>query len=98
MTVDADGNVLSVTVTEPRFTPSEVDVLIASRRLEREPRGAHGLPMSEVTDPANQYAYRVPEPDMDFAQAKLNRERDMYKKANPDADMSALVFRVERRD
>lgn len=98
MTVDGDGNVLSVAVTEPRFAPAEVDLLLASRRREREPRGSHGLPLAETMDPANQFAYRVPDPDLDFATLAINRAKDRWKKQEPDADMSALMFRVERRD
>lgn len=85
-----------MTVTEPRFTRAEVDVLLASRRKEREPRGSHGFTIAEATDPANQYRFRAPDaPVFDFAQIALDRARDAYRKKWPDANMSAALFRVE---
>lgn len=42
VTVDAEGNVVSVAVTQSRFTPREVTLLLASRRAESAPRGSHG--------------------------------------------------------
>ncbi|MGF3055608.1 hypothetical protein [Microbacterium sp. YY-01] len=44
---------------EPRFTPAEVELLLASRRAEQVPRGAHGFTIAEATDPKNQYAFKV---------------------------------------
>ena len=85
-----------MTVTEPRFTRAEVDVLLASRRKEREPRGSHGFTIAEATDPKNQYRFRAPDqPVFDFAQIALDRSRDAYRKKWPDANMSAALFRVE---
>ena len=83
-----------MTVTEPRFTRAEVDLLIASRRRDQEPRGAHGYTIAEATDPANQYAFEVPLPTTDFAQDALNRAKESYRKRYKDADMSALLFKV----
>lgn len=85
-----------MSVTEPRFTRAEVDVLLASRRKEREPRGSHGFTIAEATDPANQYRFRAPaEPVFDFAQLAVDRARDAYAKKWPDANMQAALFRVE---
>lgn len=95
MTVDADGNVLSVSVVEPRFRPDDVAVLLASRRVEAEPVGDHGLPLSVATDPANQYAFSVGLPTKDFAAAKLHEAREAYRKQYPNADMGSLLWRVE---
>lgn len=84
-----------MTVLEPRFTRSEVDLLLASRRKEKEPRGPHGFTIAEATDPKNQYRFRVPEPYLDFAQLALGKARAAYQKRFPDGDMSAALFRVE---
>ncbi len=98
VTLDADGNVVSVTVTQPRFTARDRELLLASRRAEKVRRGSHGHPLSEATDPANQFGYKVPPPKQDWAQKKLNEVQEAYKKANPNADIGALLWRVETVD
>lgn len=96
MTVDAAGDVVSVTVDEPRFTPADVDVLLASRRKENEARGAHGLSIAEATDPDNQGRFKVGEPVRDFAQQKLDAVKEAYRsKWGDKAEMGSLYFRVE---
>ncbi len=95
VTLDADGNVLSVTVTQPRFTPRERALLLASRRSEKALRGRHGLLLSEATDAKNQFAFKVPPPAQDWAQKKLNDVQDAYKKAHPGVDTDSLIWRVE---
>ena len=100
MTFDADGNVLSVTVHEPRFTATDKALLLASRRDERA-RGSHGLPLSETTDPSLQNEWEVPLPTTDFAQAKLNAAKESYQKRKDAGeilpDLDSLLWRVERR-
>lgn len=96
VTLDADGQVLSVTITQPRFTPRERALLLASRRDEKAPRGAHGRLLSETTDPRNQFAYRVPPPTQDWAQRKINDVKAAYAKAHPGIDMDALLWRLEK--
>ncbi len=96
VTLDAAGNVLSVTVTQPRFTPRERALLLASRRVENAPRGRHGQLMSEATDPKNQFAYQARGPITDWAQKKLDEAEDAYKKKYPNADMGSLHFWVEK--
>lgn len=96
VTVDADGNVLSVAATSPRFTRRDVDLMLASRRAEQAPRGSHGLLLSEATDPAHQYAWKADLPTTDFAAAALKKAQDQYAKSYPDADMSSLLWRVGR--
>lgn len=61
--------------------------------------------MSEATsplaDPSNrerEYEYVVPLPQLDFAQDALNRRKKAYRDQYPDEDLSALLWRVERRD
>lgn len=98
VTLDAVGEVVSVTVVEPRFSRHDVAVLLASRRAEKASRGSHGHLLSEATDPALQGKWSVPLPVTDFAQEKLTRAQDAYKKSYPDADMSALLWRVDMDD
>lgn len=95
MTYDADGNVLSFTVSEPRFTPDDKLLLLASRRASNIPRSRSGVALADATDPSKQYAWKVDLPVTDFAQAKLNAARESYKKQYPDADMDSLLWRVE---
>lgn len=95
MTLDPDGNVLSVAVTEPRFTPRERALLLAARRVRR---GTHGHLLSEATDPKNQFAYRVPPPKQDWAAKKLGEVQEAYKKSHPNADLSSLLWSVELND
>lgn len=96
VTFDPDGDVLSVTVSEPRFTPGEKALLLASRRAERDPRGEHGFLLSEAADPANQFAFHVPPPSRDWAQVKLNEAQAAYQKRFPDTDLGSLLWRVEK--
>ena len=96
VTYSPEGVVLSVTVTEPRFTVDEKARLLASRRSEAAPRGPHGRLIAEVTDPDNQFAYSVPPPVTDWAQKKLNEEQERYKKKYPNVDTTALLWRLEK--
>jgi len=98
VTFDPDGNVLSVTVAEPRFTPADKATLLASRRLEMAPRGDHGILLAEALDPANQFAFEVEPPVMDWAAGARNSFIETYKKRHPNVDMSAMHIRVRRRD
>lgn len=96
VTLDADGAVLSVSRSEPRFTPRERALLLASRRAARAPRGQHGHLLSESTNADNQFAYRVSGPRMDWAAKALSDAEESYKKKHPNADMKALHFSVEK--
>lgn len=89
---------MSVTVREPEFDDRDRALLLADYEAERAPRGSHGLLLSETTDPAYQYDWETPLPTMDFAAEALRKTQDAYKKAYPDADMSALLWTVRRRD
>lgn len=98
ITVGADGEVMSVTVSSPRFTPAEKAVLLAARRKLREQRGPHGVPMSEATDPANRGKFGVPPPSVDFAAWEISKARAAAEKTYKDViPMEALVFGVEKR-
>jgi hypothetical protein len=96
VTLDADGNVVSVTAAAPRFTPRERALLLASRRAEKVQRGRHGIPTSEATDRRNQFSFKVPPPSQDWAQKKLNEVQAAYEKSHPGVDMGSLLWRVER--
>ena len=99
MTVDGEGNVLSVTVTESRFSRREVALLLAVRRAERVQRGSHGWPISVATDPANQGKFFVGPPTLDFAAKAEIKAREAAEKDFKDlGPLGALMFRVEKRD
>lgn len=87
-----------MTVQEPRFSAGDKAILMASRRLQTAPRGDHGLLLAEAMDPANQFAFEVEAPVMDWAAKTRNDFIESYKKQHPSADMSALHIRVRKRD
>lgn len=95
VTVDADGNVLSVTVNEPRFTRWEVARLLASRRREKQPRGDHGYTIAEATDPANMGRFKLGMPVTDFAAKARAEGLELAKKTYGDDAMQWLLFQVE---
>lgn len=97
VTLDADGKVASVAVSQPRFTPREVALLLAARRAKLAPRGSHGLLLSEALDPANQFAFEASKPMTDWAQKALDGAAESYQRAHPKASMSAVRFTVGRR-
>lgn len=84
-----------MSVAEPRFTRREVDLLLESRRLEREPRGSHGFRLSEATDPANRGKWAVPPPVTDYAEQLLIKAKKVRRDSMPDEDQSALLWRVQ---
>lgn len=97
VTYGIDGSAVSVTVAEPRFTLTEKLLLLAARRKSREPRGPHGVLMSEAADPANQFAFKVPNPVTDHAALALSNAQRAWAKKHPDADPATRLWRVERR-
>lgn len=93
----------SVTEREPEFSREDVEAFIALMESQRV--GPHGHPMSEATsplaDPSNpnrKWEYVTPLPEVDFATAAKNATIDKYRAAYPDADMSSLLWRVEKRE
>lgn len=96
VTYDQDGQIVSVTVTEPRFTPAEKAALLMARRAAMAPRGRHGHLIAEATDEKNQFAYSVRPPTRDWAQVKLNQAQEEYRKRFPDADLDSLLWTVEK--
>lgn len=97
ITRDADGNVTSVSVTEPRFTRAEKALLLVARRRALEPRGPHGVRLSEATDPANDPTswdatgkFVVPLPKVDFAAEALKAAQAKW----PEDDKRTLLWSV----
>ena len=86
----------AVTVREPEFTDHERVALFASHGYEHAAKSGTGHPLSDATDPASQGKWAVPLPTLDFAQDALNKAQAVYKEQYPNADMSALLWRVER--
>ena len=72
--------VRSVSVTESEWSADDRAFLIASRMTERE-MGPHGIPMSEATDPDNQFKFKGQEgPQVDWAEkARLDAQEAFYK-------------------
>lgn len=99
VTYDAAGDVVSVTVTEPRFSPREVDLLIESRRQEKAPRGPHGHLLSTATDPDVQRRINVPLPRIDYVQRALLKAQERHRaEYGENADYSGELWRVEVSD
>ncbi len=94
------GRVRSVvTVSESEFSDHDRHAILASRRLDARPRGAHGRLLSEATDPTNEYRYQVELPFTDFAQAALNKAQRKYRDAfGEEADMESLLWTVDHPD
>lgn len=95
----------AVTVREPEFSLRDQAQLLDSFVAEREPRGPHGIPLSEATDPAyNPYSPDakgrfVAEPVVDYAQSAIDKAREDRRKSlqNPDDDW-AIFYTVRRED
>lgn len=98
MTRDVNGNVLSITTTEPRFTPEQKALLLAARRKALAARGSHGFTMAEATDPKNFGKFRVGEPITDLALKAENEARASWRQRHGDEGMENLIFRVEKID
>lgn len=93
---DAGRVVRVVTVREAEFSAEDVEWLLASRRRSRIPRGSHGVPLAEATNPTFQYDWEVGLPVTDFVHKKLAAAKEAYRKQYPDADMGSLIFSASR--
>lgn len=87
----------AVTVREPEYTAWDRAALLRDVADSKIRRGSHGLPLSETTDPENQFAYEAETPAMDWAQKALDDAQEAYKKQNPKASLGALLWRVKKR-
>lgn len=98
VTLDRYGEVVSVTVTEPRFTPGEKALLLASRHASQAPRGSHGVLLSVATDPKNRGRFDV-ENVVDFAQEALNKvQAEWHEQHRGVMDLDALLWQVKLND
>lgn len=100
---DAGRLVGTWTERESEFSRTDVEALIAF--IEKGRVGPHGHPMSEATaregDPSNhdrEWDWFVDLPEVDFAQRALDQAKATYRQDFPDADMGALLWRVEKRE
>jgi hypothetical protein len=87
-----------VTVSEPRWTPRDLDVALASRAADRTPRGRHGHLITEATDPNKRLMWEVPLPRRDYAAKALKDAQEARHKIYPDEDESTLLWRVNFKD
>lgn len=97
---DGDRLVRQVTVREPEFTPDEVNLLVASRRVEAG-MGSHGVPMAEATDPKYAGKWRInEEPRVDYVSLAIAKNRDTHYTQYPRAkdDARSHIWYVKGRD
>lgn len=94
---DGDRLIRTVTIREPEFSNLDVAVLIEARRRRRVRRGPHGYPISEATDPDNQFAFKAANPTRDWAMKALTQAQRAWYAANPqDEGDPSLVWNVEK--
>lgn len=86
----------SVTTREAEYDLEQVALLIASHEIESAPRGSHGQLMSEATDPANQFRYKV-RTFTDYAEKAIGDHEELLNKQYPDANRHGRIFSVELR-
>lgn len=72
--------------------------MLADYYEQREPKNAHGIPLSEATDPDNALGFVVPYPRRDYAAQAATRARKQYEKDYPHDDPSSLLWRVDRAE
>lgn len=96
VTYGPDGEVLSVTVHEPRFTPQEKMLLIQARRLAQAPRNEYGWLMSEATDPKNFGRFRVPPPTTDLVAKAIGEAVEAWEKTNGEGSAKYLLWGAEK--
>lgn len=99
---DAGRLVRSVTIPESEWSPADVSLLVMSRMDERD-RGPHGFPMSEATDPANQFKFQGQEkPLMDWAEKARKDSQDAFYKQRDTKDnpvnRNGHIWGVSKRD
>lgn len=96
VTYSPDGEVMSVTVHEPRFTPGEKALLLAARRLSLAPRNQLGWLMSEATDPANQGRFRVGLPTTDLVAKAIGEAVEAWEKMHGEGSSKYLLWSAEK--
>lgn len=100
-TFEYDGSgrlVRAVTVREPEYSDLDRRWLAKSFEDEKTPRGSHGVPISEATDPQYRGKWVVPAPVIDFVEVERVAAAEKAKKTYGDAfPTSAFRFTVERK-
>jgi hypothetical protein len=96
VTYGPDGDVLSVTVHEPRFTPEERALLLVARRRALAPRNEFGWLISEATDPKNFGRFRVGVPTTDLVAKAVGEAADAWKARNGDDSLKYLRWGAEK--
>ncbi|MCK8477232.1 hypothetical protein [Microbacterium aurugineum] len=97
-TYSPDGELVSISFAEARFTPTEVGKLLAARRSANEPRSRTGWKMSEATDPKNMGKFRLGEPVVDFALKAHIEGMDSAEKKYGEQMLKYLAFPLELDD
>jgi hypothetical protein len=95
-----DRLVGAIVTREATFRPQDVDMLLAHLENVAD-KGPHGIPMSEATDPANQFAFEGQGPFVDYAAKAQKDKQDAYyrehdSKNNP-VNRNGHIFTVRRR-
>jgi len=96
--------VSSVRLREPEFTPDQVTVLLEARRVANIPRGPHGIPWGEATDPGfNPYDPKArgrfeAKPIVDFAQAAIDKAIKERRRAVSEENDWPLIWQARRVD
>lgn len=95
--------VRSVTVREPEYDLSDLASLLRNRADSLAPRGSHGHLLSEAmsadADPSSADAkirFVARGPRRDYAAVAEHNARKAYESEYPDADMTGLMWAVER--
>lgn len=96
VTYGPDGEVLSVTVQEPRFTLQEKMLLVQARRRALAPRGPHGWLISEATDPKNFGRFKALPPVTDLVSKTIGDAVEAWENAHGEGSAKHLLFGVER--
>lgn len=101
---DVGGRLVrSVTVREPEFSLDDRVALLRNRAAALAPRGSHGHLLSEAMSPAAdpssedatiQFVARGPR--RDYAAIAEHNARKAYEREYPDADLTGLLWAVER--
>lgn len=86
-----------MTVREPEYSASDRALLLADLFERNRPRGSHGIPLDEATDPKNAHRYEAQLPARDYAQQVLNKQKAEYRERYPDGDLDSLLWRVAEK-
>ncbi len=95
-TYGPDGDVLSVTVHEPRFTFEDKALLLVARRRALAPRGPHGWLMSEATDPKNVGKFRVDAPTTDLVAEAIGKAIEAWETKYGEGSAKYLLWGAEK--